>query len=394
MEYVFLILNCGSSSVKFAFYTQTELTLIEHGAIENIGNDNGHLTLSENDALSGKKLGNITHDEALNIIIKHIEQHGAQTITAIGHRVVHGGNIFNQATVINQQNLHQLLPLNSLAPLHNPTSSAVISRCLQQWQHIPNIAVFDTAFHTSIPEHIACYAIDHQLSRKYGIKKYGFHGISHDYITQRYAETHQKPAPNLIIAHLGNGASICAVKAGKSIDISMGFTPLSGLIMGTRCGDIDPGLLQFIMNKLDIDLPTMIHQLNKESGMLGLSGASYDMRIIEKAYNAGDTQAIIAMHAYCYQAAKYIASYFVPLQQCDAIVFTAGIGEHSALVRRLILENLAYKGILLCNKDNHQHGNAQHVITQTGSTIPVMVLKTDEEKQIAIACQTLIEKKV
>ena len=225
MKPVFLIVNCGSSSVKFALYTHADLTLVEHGVIENIGNDNGHLTLSKNNTLSGRQLGNITHIDALDIIIKDIEQHGNQIINAIGHRVVHGGNIFNQATIINQKNLQQLLPLNSLAPLHNPTSSSVISRCLEQWPHIPNIAVFDTAFHSTIPDHIACYAIDHQFSQQHGIKKYGFHGISHHYITQRYIEIHDNPTPNLIIAHLGNGASICAVKDGKSIDISMGFTP-------------------------------------------------------------------------------------------------------------------------------------------------------------------------
>ncbi|MEE3003615.1 MAG: acetate/propionate family kinase [Pseudomonadota bacterium] len=381
-----LVINCGSSSVKFAVFEINSEHHIYHGLVDNINTDSCHLSFSHQNSIEGYHIPNATIEEALKKIIAIIKNDSAvkKGLTAIGHRVVHGGLHFKKATKIDQNNILKLKEISSLAPLHNPSNIAGIETCLTAFPKIKNIAVFDTAFHSSIPEIAATYAIDRDIATKYGIKKYGFHGISHNFISQKFTEITQNMKPNLISIHLGNGASICAIKAGESVDTSMGFTPLAGLVMGTRSGDIDPGIHQYLASKLNISLAEITDTLNKRSGLRALSRISHDMRKLEAAYVAGDKDAKLAIDIFCYSIAKYIASYMVPLQNCDGIIFTGGIGENSALIRFLVIQHLKFLSLNISEKDNNHNGAcSNHIISQETSAIPVYVFKTNEELMIA-----------
>ncbi|MBT4885398.1 MAG: acetate/propionate family kinase [Legionellales bacterium] len=389
-----LVLNCGSSSIKFAVFSLENNKHIYHGIIDNINNDNCHLSYTAHGILCGKHIrGKSTHD-ALFTIINLIKQDKdiCNKLVAIGHRVVHGGNDFKQSTIISKENIINLKKTITLAPLHNPANILGIEQCLLAFPNLKNIAVFDTAFHARMPNLASTYAIDPDIANKYGIKKYGFHGINHNYVYDEVCKLMGKGAINIISAHLGNGASICAIKAGVSVDTSMGFTPLSGLVMGTRSGDIDPGIHQFLATQLKLSIGEITNMLNKQSGLLALSKCSYDMRQLEKKYNDGDRDAILAINVFCYKIAQHIAAYMVPLQTCDALVFTGGIGENSPFIRDIVISHLNFLNLKLCHKSNNDQANINNLISQETSKMNIFTIKANEELMIMKSTYEIISR--
>lgn len=328
-----LTLNSGSSSIKYSLFKSTlELCLEERGLIEKIGEEVSYF-LKENQK---KRLRVKNHREAVEIILEEIKNkiQKPSELIGIGHRVVHGGEKFKSSVILDNKVLGDIKKYTSLAPLHNPPAVLVIEACIKLLKEVKQIAVFDTSFHQTLPEYAYIYALPYEFYKKYRIRKYGFHGTSHKYVAIEASKILGKPLNRvkLIICHLGNGCSITAIKNGKSIDTSMGFTPLEGLVMGTRCGDIDPAIIFFLINKgyRPGEIETM---LNKKSGLLGLSGISNDMRLIVKEYWQGSKRAKLAYEVFIYRLAKYISSYLGILAGCDAIVFTGGIGENQLIVR-------------------------------------------------------------
>ncbi|MBT4804193.1 MAG: acetate/propionate family kinase [Legionellales bacterium] len=389
-----LVLNCGSSSIKFAIFSVENNKHIYHGIIDNINSSNCHLSYTARGKLNGEHSDISSTQDALLTITNIIKKDSdvCNKLIAIGHRVVHGGNYFKSATLINQDNLLNLKKTISLAPLHNHANILGIEQCLLAFPKLKNIAVFDTAFHARMPSVANTYAINPDIANKYGIKKYGFHGINHQYVYNQATKFMKNPKANIISAHLGNGASICAIKAGISIDTSMGFTPLAGLVMGTRCGDIDPGAHQFLAKKLKLNITEITDMLNKKSGLLALSKCSYDMRQLEKKYNANDQNAILAINVFCYKVAQYIASYMVPLQTCDAIIFTGGIGENSPFIRSLIISHLNFLNLKLCHKSNNDQTNINNLISQETSKMSIFTIKANEEIMIMKSTYEIINR--
>ena len=332
-----LVFNCGSSSIKFAIVDLTSEENILHGLIQQIGSKEADISWQQNDKKQQQKLPNINYQAALDIILTLIREKKslADKILAIGHRVVHGGEYFTKSAIINEQVLNAIRECQDLAPLHNPAHILGIEAAQKAYPKIPQVAVFDTAFHQTMPKHAYLYAIPYNLYTEHKIRKYGFHGTSHRFVAQKAAEILDKPLAkcSFITAHLGNGCSVCAIANGKSIDTSMGLTPLAGLVMGTRSGDLDPSIHAHIADKLGYDVHKINTMLNKESGFLGRSGINSDMRTIEQAAKQDNKQAVLAIEMFCYRLAKYIASYAILLGRIDALIFTAGIGENSAAIR-------------------------------------------------------------
>jgi acetate kinase len=380
-DYV-IVINCGSSSIKFAVFDLKNEQHIYHGLVDNVGTDSCHLSYSNNNAIKGYHLPNASITESLAKVIEIFKADSSliKKLAAIGHRVVHGGSLFTKPTKVTPSVIAELKKLSILAPLHNPSNIAGIEECISKFPKVKNVAVFDTAFHSHMPEIAATYAIDRTIAEKYHIKRYGFHGISHNYIYDKYLDITRKKDANIISVHLGNGASIAAIKKGISVDTSMGFTPLAGLVMGTRSGDIDPGVHQYLASCLNLSLSEITENLNKNSGLKALSKLTHDMRRLEEEYKQDNSDAKLALNVFTYNIAKYIASYLVPLKKIDAIVFTGGIGENSALVRQLVCDQLSYLHIHLCLESNKHNEN---VITQETSAINVYVIKTNEELLIA-----------
>jgi acetate kinase len=383
-NYIF-VLNCGSSSVKFAIIDQNNHTHICHGMIANINRDNCHINYIFKNEIYGEHISDNSYHNALLTIINLVKQDQVifNNIIAIGHRVVHGGNIFKHPAIIGKHNLNELKQLFELAPLHNPINFLGIEECLLAFSSIPNVAVFDTSFHSTIPDYAKVIPIKQSIAKQYKVTKYGFHGISHTYITQTLSKHLNKDKINIISAHLGSGCSIAAIKDSKSVDTTMSFTPTSGIMMATRSGDIDPLLHKYLMTKMNLDITEFSTLLSTQSGILGISEISSDMRDIEAEYKKGNKNAILALEAFCYQVAKNIASLMVPLIKCDAIVFTAGIGENSALTRKKILDYLKFLHILICNKANEANNKEIVKITLKESAISCYVIKTSEEIMIA-----------
>jgi acetate kinase len=317
-----LVLNLGSSSVKYRVFIMPGGRLLAKGLVEKIGERNSSVQ---------------THEQALKKILQ-----GESGIQAIGHRVVHGGERFRAPHIITSSVMKEIERLGSLAPLHNPINLIGIKVCAKLLAHIPQVAVFDTAFHQGMPEHAYLYALPYAYYRKFGIRRYGFHGTSHEYVSREAARILKKPLSSLrlITCHLGNGCSISAVAGGHSIETSMGFTPLEGLVMGTRCGDIDPALIFYLKDKLHISFQALENILNKESGLKGLTGISNDFRDIKKAAKAGSNRSRLALEVFTYRLAKYIGAYFAVLGRADAIVFTGGIGENNPELIRQATKNL------------------------------------------------------
>ena len=331
MDVVF-VLNCGSSSIKFQLIEPESGAVHLKGLAENLNTKRAILKWSD----QSKELPNGDYQEALNEILQLL---GDEKILAIGHRVVHGGESFNSSVQIDNGVLSKIKACNHLAPLHNPVNALGIEIMGQKFPAIPQIAVFDTAFHQSMPKTSYLYALPYEYYESYQVRRYGFHGTSHRYVTQKGAEEVGKAVEDssFISCHLGNGCSIAAVKGGKSLDTSMGLTPLEGLVMGQRSGDIDPSIVEFLADKLQVSSQEVITILNKQSGLLGISGISEDMRLLTESKSP---KARLAIDIFCYRLAKYIASYLVPLQKVDGVIFTGGIGENAMAIRDQVMEHL------------------------------------------------------
>ncbi|HJC22742.1 MAG TPA: acetate kinase [Candidatus Eisenbergiella merdavium] len=387
-----LVINCGSSSLKFQLIDAQSEKLIAKGLCERIGIDGSRLVYTP---AGGKK--EITeaemkdHKEAISLVLKALTnpEKGAvkdlSEIGAVGHRIVHGGESFSKATLITAEVKKAIEDCCDLAPLHNPANLIGIEACEALMPSVPMVAVFDTAFHQTMPEESYLYALPYHYYKDYRIRRYGFHGTSHDYVSGRAAAVLGKPIEELkiIVCHLGNGASVSAVKNGKCVDTSMGLTPLEGLVMGTRSGDIDPAIVEFIANKEGKSISEILRILNKESGVYGVSdGFSSDFRDLEDAYEAGDENAKRAMEVFIHSVVKYIGAYTAEMNGVDAICFTAGVGENSPIIRDRILSHLAYMHITIDEVANHKRGE-EIVISNPGPGPKVLVIPTNEELSIA-----------
>ncbi len=391
-----LVINCGSSSLKFQLIDAESEQCLAKGICERIGIDGSMITYARE---GGEKERKVTpmpdHTEAIRLVLEALTNPktgvvaSLEEIGAVGHRVVHGGEKFAQSVVLDREVLAAVEECNDLAPLHNPANLIGIEACRKLMPDTPMVGVFDTAFHQTMPEEAYMYGLPYEYYQKYKVRRYGFPGPSHSYVSKRAAEVLGRPYEDLkiIVCHLGNGASISAVKNGRCVDTSMGLTPLEGLMMGTRSGDIDPAIIEFLANKEERNIGEVMAVLNKKSGVLGLSdNLSSDFRDLEDGYNAGDPNAVRAMKAYCYRVAKYIGSYVAAMNGVDVICFTAGIGENAPLVRTSVCEYLGYLGVELDQEANGKRGQ-DIAITTPESRTTVMVIPTNEE--LAIARETV-----
>ena len=387
-----LVLNCGSSSVKYKLIdTDTDVTMAE-GGVEKIGLPDGFLKFKRPDGSKQiKDLGHIDHKQGVEAILDILTDpkegciKNFGEIDAVGHRVVHGGEKFNQSVLITDEVIQQVQDCYDLAPLHNPANITGINACRAvMGDDVPMVAVFDTAFHQTMPGKAYMYAIPYEYYQNDGIRRYGFHGTSHRYVSARCAELMGKPIEELklISCHMGNGSSICAIDGGKGIDTSMGFTPLVGLPMGTRCGDLDAGVIQFIMNKYGISIDEMLNILNKKSGVLGVSGVSSDFRDLDAAAAEGNDRAQLALDMFHYWVAKVVGSYVAAMNGVDAIIFTAGVGENSKSSRAAIAEYFGYLGVTIDPEANSKRGE-DIMISTPDSKVKVFVIPTNEELVIA-----------
>ena len=390
-----LVINCGSSSLKFQLINSESEEVLAKGLCERIGID-GRLTYQTaggDKAVSEKAMP--THTEAIQFVIDALTD--AETgvvksldeIGAVGHRVVHGGEKFASSVVITEDVLKAIEECNDLAPLHNPANLIGINACQKLMPNTPMVAVFDTAFHQTMPEKAYLYGLPYEYYEKYGVRRYGFHGTSHSFVSKHAAEFLGLDLDNskIIVAHLGNGASISAVLNGKCVDTSMGLTPLEGLVMGTRSGDMDPAIMEYLAKKEDLDMAGVMNVLNKKSGVFGLSkGLSSDFRDLTAAMNDGNPYANAAIEVFCYRVAKYIGSYAAAMNGVDAIAFTAGIGENVAIVRQKVCECLEYLGVSLDQEANKLFGD-DRLISTADSKVKVAVIPTNEE--LAIARETV-----
>lgn len=390
-----LVINCGSSSLKFQLINSESEEVLAKGLCERIGID-GRLTYQPEGGekeVSDKAMP--THTEAIQFVIDALTNDktgvvkSLDEIGAVGHRVVHGGEKFASSVVITDEVLKAIEECNDLAPLHNPANLIGINACQKLMPGTPMVAVFDTAFHQTMPEKAYLYGLPYEYYEKYAVRRYGFHGTSHSFVSKHAAEFLGLDLNDskIIVAHLGNGASISAVENGKCVDTSMGLTPLEGLVMGTRSGDMDPAIMEYIAKKEDLDIAGVMNVLNKKSGVLGLSkNLSSDFRDLEEGMNNGNKYAKAAMEVFCYRVAKYIGSYVAAMNGVDAIAFTAGIGENSGTVRRMVLSYLGYLGISVDEEANQKRGEDQ-VISTSDSKVKVAVIPTNEE--LAIARETV-----
>lgn len=395
-----LVINCGSSSLKFQLIDSHSEQVKAKGICERIGISGSRLVYTPMCGMKSKEklikdIQMKNHTEAIGLVLDNLTDKEVGVVSclgdidAVGHRIVHGGEKFCDATVITDEVIEAIRECNDLAPLHNPANLTGIESCRALMPDTPMVAVFDTAFHQTMPEEAYLYGIPYDYYEKYRIRRYGFHGTSHSYVSKRAADIIGKDYRNLklIVCHLGNGASISAIKNGKCVDTSMGLTPLEGLIMGTRSGDIDPAIIEFIAHKEGKSIDEIMNILNKESGVLGLSGNfSSDFRDLEDAYNEGREESVRAMKAFVYRVVKYIGAYVAALDGVDAICFTAGLGENSPFIRNMICAHLNYLGIELNCEANNQRGKELIISTKESKTA-ILVIPTNEE--LAIARETV-----
>ena len=391
-----LVINCGSSSLKFQLINAESEEVLAKGLCERIGID-GRLTYQPaggEKEISEKAMP--THTEAIQFVIDALtnEKTGVvkslSEIGAVGHRIVHGGEKFASSVVITEEVKKAVEECNDLAPLHNPANLIGVEACEKLMPGTPMVAVFDTAFHQTMPEKAYMYGFPYEYYEKYKVRRYGFHGTSHSYVSKKAAEVMEKAYDEVktIVCHLGNGASVSAVLNGKSVDTSMGLTPLEGLVMGTRSGDIDPAIMEFIAQKENLDIEGIMNVLNKKSGVFGLSGGiSSDFRDLTGAMAEGDKKAKIALEVFAYRVAKYIGAYAAAMNGVDDIVFTAGIGENVSYVREQVCSYLGYLGVELDPDANEKFRGEQGEITKPGCKVRVFVIPTNEE--LAIARETL-----
>ncbi len=394
-----LVLNCGSSSIKYQFIDTADKSVLAKGMVERIGMSSAVLTHQTTGKDKIRIVGEILdHTLAIEYVIAVLlsPNHGVikdkAEIEAVGHRVVHGGETFSDSVLITDQVMKAIKDNIELAPLHNPPNIKGIQACKAHLPDVPQCAVFDTAFHSQMPPMAYLYGIPYALYKKYKIRRYGFHGTSHRFVSERAANLLRKDISQLkiITAHLGNGASIAAIDRGKSIDTSMGFTPLEGLLMGTRAGDMDPSLVTYIMGKEELSLSEMNALMNKHSGLLGLSGESSDMREIEEAMAEGNKRAKYAFDVFTYRIKKYIGAYAAAMGGLDVLVFTGGIGENSKLVRQRVCENMEFLGIKINNKLNENPiGEAE--LSSPESRVKIFRIPTNEEMVIALDTAEIVQ---
>ncbi len=395
-----LVINCGSSSLKFQLIDAETEKLSAKGLCERIGIEGSKITYSPAGGEKEETLAPMAnHTDAIRLVLNALtnEKTGVvkslDEIGAVGHRIVHGGEKFAQSTLINEEVMAAITECNDLAPLHNPANLIGINACRELMPDTPMAAVFDTAFHQTMPEKAYMYGLPYEYYEKYRIRRYGFHGTSHSYVSRRAAEVLGKKYEDLkiIVCHLGNGASVSAVMGGKCVDTSMGLTPLEGLIMGTRSGDIDPAIMEFIAHKENKSIDEVMAVLNKKSGVLGLSdNLSSDFRDLEAGYRAGNPRAVNAMETFAYRVAKYIGAYTAAMNGVDLICFTAGVGENSAFTRSMICRYLGYLGVELDEEANGRRGEEIAISTPESRTV-VMVIPTNEELAIARETYRLLQ---
>ena len=387
-----LVINAGSSSLKYQLLNPETQQVLAKGLCERIGIDGKFTYKPEGkQAVKEADVAMPTHNEAIKAVLDALvdKDNGVigsmKEIDAVGHRVVHGGEKFAKSVLITGEVMAAIEECNPLAPLHNPANIIGIKACQALMPDTPMVAVFDTAFHQTMPAEAYMYALPYEYYEKDKVRRYGFHGTSHKYVTQRAAAMLGKPLEELklISCHLGNGSSIAAVDGGKSVDTSMGFTPLAGLPMGTRCGDIDAGILQYLMNKYGMDIDKMLNVLNKKSGVEGLSCVSSDFRDLETAAEKGDQKAALAQKKFAYEVRKYVGAYAAAMGGVDAVIFTAGVGENDKTIRSMVCEGLEYMGLKVDEAANDVRGK-ETVISAADSKVKVLLIPTNEELMIAI----------
>lgn len=392
-----LVLNSGSSSIKFKFFDDNIVKA--SGLVEKIGEQNSKVMLKNtlNDEKFERELAIKDHEQGLKIVNELFNESGIledlNALDGCGHRIVHGGRNLSEHCLVDDYVLKEIDRVSIFAPLHNPAHLAGIKTMIKAAPKVPNVAIFDTAFHRTMPDFAYMYALPYEYYDEHNIRRYGFHGTSHAFVSARAAKllAKDKNDLNAISAHLGNGASVCAIEKGKSVDTSMGFTPLEGLIMGTRCGDLDPAILPFISNLKGLSIEEIDTLMNKKSGLYGICGFN-DFRDIEVQIEKGDDKARLAFDMFCYRLVKYIGSYFAILPKTDAIIFTGGIGENDALVRKKVCEKLIHLGVELDVESNMQRNLGERMISTPNSKIKVFIIPTDEELEIARITEELINK--
>ncbi|WP_252178570.1 acetate kinase [Endozoicomonas sp. 4G] len=387
-----LVINCGSSSLKFAVINPTTEEEKINGIAERMNSSEAVLNWKINGEKGSLPLGQAAHEAALEAIVGLLREEGLMaSISAIGHRVVHGGEKFSQSCLVTDEVLQAIEDGTKLAPLHSPANLAGIRAAQKIFPGLPNVVVFDTAFHQTMPAEAYLYPIPYSLYKDHGVRRYGFHGTSYRYVGQAAADMLGLDIndSNLVVAHLGNGASACAIKNGKSIDTTMGLTPLEGLVMGTRSGDVDPNLFNFLNKTLGYTLDEATDMLNKKSGLLGLSEMDSDCRVIQEAAAQGNEHAQLTLDVFCHVLAEKVAGFAAAMGKIDALVFTGGIGENSSVIRKNVLERLSIFGFKLDEKLNDETFRGKSgVITQEGSTV-AMVVATNEELMISRDTQAL-----
>ena len=393
-----LVLNCGSSSIKYKLYDMDSLSVMAAGGIEKIGLPGAFLKTKK--PVEEKILNDIpTHDEGLEMIFKSLTDpekgvlKSLDEIDAVGHRMVHGGEKFNQSTILTDQVLEEFVACSELAPLNNPANLKGVKAVAELMPNMVQVGVFDTAFHQTMPDYAYMYALPYELYTKYHVRRYGFHGTSHRYVAQRVCDFLGCDIKDkkIISCHIGNGASVAAVKYGKCVDTSMGLTPLEGLMMGTRCGDIDAGAVTYIQKKLNLDADGVSNLLNKESGVAGFSGLSSDMRELEAAEQNGDPHAILTLKMYNYRIKKYIGAYAAAMNGVDIIVFTAGVGENQYGVRSGVCQDMDWLGIKLDLAKNDSVRGEEAIISTPDSKVTVCLIPTDEELMVATDTMNLVK---
>ena len=394
-----LVLNCGSSSIKYALYNMDDKSVMTSGGAERVGLDGAFVKVKMPDGTKKTIMHDIPeHTEGVKFIFSLLTDPEIEVIKsldeidAVGHRMVHGGEKFNKSVLLDDEVLKTFKECIDLAPLHNPANLKGVEAVSELMPGLPQVGVFDTAFHQTMPAHSYLYAIPYELYKKYGVRRYGFHGTSHRYVSQRVCDFLgvKYEDKKIITCHIGNGGSIAAVQNGKCVDTSMGLTPLEGLMMGTRSGDIDAGAVTFLEKKLGLDADGMSNLLNKKSGVLGITGISSDMREIEAAIEKGDEMAKIALDMYNYRIKKYIGAYAAAMGGCDIIVFTAGVGENQYQTRQDACVGLEYMGVKLDVEKNKTIRGEEAVISTPDSKVTVCVIPTDEELMIATDTMNLL----
>lgn len=396
-----LVINCGSSSLKYQLINADSEEVLAKGICERIGIDGGMLTHQPEGRDKIKTAVDMqNHTVAVKLVIESLtdKENGViqslSEIDAVGHRVVHGGERFSESTPLTEEVIRTIEECNDLAPLHNPANLIGIRSCMEVLPGVPMVGVFDTAFHQTMPPKAYLYGIPYEYYQKYKVRRYGFHGTSHEFVSKRAAQVLGRDSGNfkVIVCHLGNGASISAVCNGKCVDTSMGLTPLEGLIMGTRSGDLDPAILEFISKKENLTVSEVTDILNKKSGVLGLSGIASDFRDLGNAASEGNEQAKMTLETYAYRVAKYIGSYVAAMNGVDAIVFTAGVGENNMQVRQMIGDYLGYLGTGVIAEKNSVRGE-EAVLSADGAKVTVLVIPTNEELAIARETVRLVNEK-